>query len=255
MEIYAPRVTFSVLWIERTYWIKSLQRKSYLSVFLSRVMRWVMTLWWFASKKTLTAEILIWRVKIRAIPDYGKPKSKCTVRSLLGMTGYLQKFIPRFASLSAPLREITEKDKPYHCGPEQEDAFQRPKDSITSKDTMAFFNPTRPIMLRMEASYNDGLSAWLFQTTDKGLQLVHCISCALTKMEQNYIKTEKDALVVKWAKEKFKYTFFHKSLFHIIYIFWQCIFNNFLEPIMLLLHHFYFAWTEYSHKCHIIIHM
>ena len=31
-------------------------------VFLSRVMRWVMILWWFAPKKTLTADILIWRV-------------------------------------------------------------------------------------------------------------------------------------------------------------------------------------------------
>ena len=62
MEIYAPKVTFSVLWIERTLWIKSLQRKSYLGVFLSKVMRWVMILWWFASKKTLTADILIWRV-------------------------------------------------------------------------------------------------------------------------------------------------------------------------------------------------
>ena len=62
VKIYVPKVTFSVLWIERTWWIKSLQSKIYWSVFLSRAMRWVMILWWLASKKTLTAEILIWRV-------------------------------------------------------------------------------------------------------------------------------------------------------------------------------------------------
>ena len=32
--------------------------------------------------------------------------------------------------------------------------------------------------------------------------------------------------------------FFHKTSFHIIFIFWQCIFNNFLEHIKLLIHHF-----------------
>ena len=49
------------------------------------------------------------------------------------------------------------------------------------------------------------------------------------------------------------YNFYHKTLFHIIYIFWQMHFNSFHEHIMLLMHHFYFAWTEYSKKCHIII--
>ena len=41
-------------------------------VFLSRLMRWVMILWWFAPKKTLTAEILIWRVvcSLSGVPDF-----------------------------------------------------------------------------------------------------------------------------------------------------------------------------------------
>ena len=30
-------------------------------------------------------------------------------------------------------------------------------------------------------------------------------------------------------------------------------FNSFHEHIMLLIHHFYFVWTEYSNKCHIVI--
>ena len=55
---------FSVLWIERTWWIKNLQRKSYLIVFLSIVMRWVLILWWVASNTTVTSDILIWKVEI-----------------------------------------------------------------------------------------------------------------------------------------------------------------------------------------------
>jgi hypothetical protein len=38
------------------------------------------------------------------------PESKEAVRSFLGMIGYLSKFIPRYASLTEPLRNLTHKD-------------------------------------------------------------------------------------------------------------------------------------------------
>ena len=38
---------------------------------------------------------------------------------------------------------------------------------------MAFFEPSKPIILRTEASFNEGLSAALFQKTDRGIQPVH----------------------------------------------------------------------------------
>ena len=33
---------------------------------------------------------------------------------------------------------------------------------------MAFFDPSKPIILRTEASFNEGLSAALLQKTDRG---------------------------------------------------------------------------------------
>ena len=68
---------------------------------------------------------------------------------------------------------------------------------------MAYFDPTRPIVLRVEASYHEGLSAGLFQETDKGLQPVHFISRTMTDTEKRYSQTEKDALAVGWAKNRF----------------------------------------------------
>lgn len=68
---------------------------------------------------------------------------------------------------------------------------------------MVFFNPTRPIIVRVEASYHEGLSAGLFQETEKGLQPVHFISRTMTKVEKKYGQTEKDALAVHWAKNRF----------------------------------------------------
>ena len=41
---------------------------------------------------------------------------------------------------------------------------------------MAFFGPSKPIILCTEASFNEGLSAALLQKTDRGIQPVHFIS-------------------------------------------------------------------------------
>lgn len=68
---------------------------------------------------------------------------------------------------------------------------------------MAYFNPDRPIIVRAEASYHEGLSAGLFQETEKGLQPVHFISRTMTEVEKRYSQTEKDALAVHWAKNRF----------------------------------------------------
>ena len=141
--------------------------------------------------------------KVRAVKECPKPESKTEVRSFLGMTGYLSKFIPRYASLTKPLRDLTLKETKFHWEEEEQSAFQQLKDSISSKDVIAFFNPKLPIMVRTEASYNEGLSAGLFQKTEKGWQPVHFISRTLTDTEKLYSQTEKDALCVKWSKERF----------------------------------------------------
>ena len=69
---------------------------------------------------------------------------------------------------------------------------------------MIFFNPHKPIVVRAEASYHDGLSAGLFQDIGKGLQPVHFVSRTMTDTEKRYSQTEKDALAVRWAKNRFR---------------------------------------------------
>jgi hypothetical protein len=106
--------------------------------------------------------------KVKAIKECTAPTSKSAVRSFLGMTGYLAKFITRYASLTQPLRELTRNETKFHWGPEEQDAFEKLKQSISNDDTIAFFHPDRPTMVRTEASYNEGLSAGLFQRTERG---------------------------------------------------------------------------------------
>lgn len=140
--------------------------------------------------------------KIEAVTKCPPPESKSAVRSFLGMTGYLSKFIPNYSTLTAPLRKLTLKDTKFHWGPEEELAFNKLKSCITSEDTMVFYSVNRPTVLRTEASFNEGLSAGLFQETGKGLQPVAYISRTMTDAEKRYSQTEKDALAIKWAKNR-----------------------------------------------------
>ena len=130
--------------------------------------------------------------KLQATQECKPPKSKEEVRRFLGMTGYLSKCIPRYASLTKPLTELTHKDARSSWRPEEPDAFEHLQASISSKDTMAFFNPKLPIMVRVETSVNVGLLAVLFQKSEEGCRLVHIISRTLTVTENKYSQTAKE---------------------------------------------------------------
>lgn len=137
--------------------------------------------------------------KIRAIVECSAPQSKEEVRSLLGMAGYLSTFIEGYASMTAPLRKLTHKDTRFTWGKEEKQAFQKIKEAMASTKTMTYFDPDKQIVLRTEASFNEGLSAGLFQKTQKGLQPVYFISRSLKDAEKRYSQTEKDALAIRWA--------------------------------------------------------
>ena len=149
--------------------------------------------------------------KIRAAKEASPPESKEAVGSFLGMTGYLSKFIPRYSSLTAPLRELTHKDTKFKWGTEEQEALEKLKASITSESTMAYLNPSRPIVVRVEASYHEGLSAGLFQETDKGLQPVHYISRTMTDTEKRNNPKNRFSIYLLRAP-RFKIITAHKPL-------------------------------------------
>ena len=63
--------------------------------------------------------------KIRASKDCSPPESKEAVGSFLGMIRYLSKFIPTYSTLTAPLRELTQKDVKFKWGTKEMEAFNR----------------------------------------------------------------------------------------------------------------------------------
>ena len=83
------------------------------------------------------------------------------------MANYCARFIPDFATISAPLRELTKKDTQWSWGPEHAAALQTIKDSLTSDTVMAYFDPANDTELIVDAS-PVGLGAILYQSDRKG---------------------------------------------------------------------------------------
>ena len=93
--------------------------------------------------------------KVEVIKQCGVPGRKEPDRSFVAMAGYLNSFINNYASIAAPLYELTRRETKFPWG-EEEESFKKIQDSIPNEKTMAFFAPCRPIIQRTEAIFNEG---------------------------------------------------------------------------------------------------
>ncbi|GJU90395.1 putative reverse transcriptase domain-containing protein [Tanacetum coccineum] len=68
--------------------------------------------------------------KIEVVNNWKPPKTPTEIRSFLGLTGYYRRFIANFSKIANPLTLLTQKDKKFEWGDEQENAFQTLKDML-----------------------------------------------------------------------------------------------------------------------------
>ncbi|GKA99657.1 hypothetical protein Tco_0827651 [Tanacetum coccineum] len=61
--------------------------------------------------------------KIEAIQNWSAPTTPTEVRQFLGLAGYHRRFIEGFSLISKPLTKLTQKNKKYEWGKEEEEAF------------------------------------------------------------------------------------------------------------------------------------
>ena len=73
--------------------------------------------------------------KVRAVKECGVSENKETVRSFLGMAGYLDNFIKNYAAIAAPLYQLTRKE------PNSTGVSKKRKHSERSKTTSQVRRP------------------------------------------------------------------------------------------------------------------
>ncbi|GKF55437.1 putative reverse transcriptase domain-containing protein, partial [Tanacetum coccineum] len=70
--------------------------------------------------------------KIEAIKNWAAPTTPTEVRQFMGLAGYYRRFIEGFSLISKPLTKLTQKNKKFEWGEEEEEAFKMLKQKLCS---------------------------------------------------------------------------------------------------------------------------
>ena len=138
------------------------------------------------------------------------------VRSLLGMATYSSKYIPNFATITAPLRNLTKKNAKFEWTKTHQNAYDQLTSALSSAKCMAHFSKHKDTFITVDAS-PVGLSAIPSQKTkerDDDEKVIAYESRAVTDTEMRYSQTEKEALAIVWGVEHFHlYVYGHEFVF------------------------------------------
>ncbi|XP_062557174.1 uncharacterized protein K02A2.6-like [Armigeres subalbatus] len=141
--------------------------------------------------------------KVAAIRNFRLPESKEEVRSFLGLLNFMGQFIPHLSSRTEALRSFI-RGEVESFGADQEKAFDDLRHELASTvHRLGFFDPKDLTELYVDASAV-GLGAVLTQRDSKNQpRIISFASKGLTKTERVYPQTQREALAVVWAVEKF----------------------------------------------------
>ena len=127
--------------------------------------------------------------KVRAVAEASQPQTPSEVRSFLGLVGF-------------SARKLARKGEPFVWGEKQEQSFQSLKSQVASAPVLAYFDKDMPTRVIADAS-PVGLGAVLVQEKNGESCAVCYASRSLSQVERRYSQTEKEALALVWACERF----------------------------------------------------
>ena len=141
--------------------------------------------------------------RVRALREAGKPTSSAEVRSFLGLVNFSARYIANLATVAEPLRRLTRKGEPFVWGPEQDESFVKLTECLTADKALGYFRLDADRTQLVTDASNVGLGAVLMQTYNGETRVISYASRTLTDTEKRYSTTEKEALAVVWACQKF----------------------------------------------------
>ena len=144
--------------------------------------------------------------KTEKILQVSTPTTKKQVRSLLGLLSFYRRYIPGFASVAAPLTDLTKESgrscRSIHWTPDCASALQEIQDILSRKPVLLLPRLDLPFVLQTDAS-STGLGAVLLQEFEDSLHPVCFASRKLLDREKRYSTIERECLAIVWAVHKF----------------------------------------------------
>ncbi|GJW48709.1 putative reverse transcriptase domain-containing protein [Tanacetum coccineum] len=157
--------------------------------------------------------------KIEAVKNLKTPTTPSEIRSFLGLAGYYQRFIANFSKIAKPLTSLTQKNKKYVWGVEQEEAFQTLKSKLCDAPILSLPDGVEDNVVYYDAS-NQGFGCVLMQ---RGKVIAYA-SRQLKIHEKNYTTHDLELGAVVFAFKTWRHYLYgtksviytdHKSLQHI----------------------------------------
>ncbi|GKD20472.1 putative reverse transcriptase domain-containing protein, partial [Tanacetum coccineum] len=75
--------------------------------------------------------------KVESVKNWKIPESSTEIRSFFRLAGYYRRFIENFSKIAKPLTLLTQKNKTYVWGNEQDEAFRIPKEKLCNATVLA----------------------------------------------------------------------------------------------------------------------
>nr|GEW31559.1 putative reverse transcriptase domain-containing protein [Tanacetum cinerariifolium] len=157
--------------------------------------------------------------KIEAVKYWKAPTTPSEIRSFLGLAGYYRCFIANFFKIAKPLTSLTQKNKKYEWGVEQEEAFQTLKDNLCNALILSLPDGVEDFIVYCNAS-NQGLGCVLMQRS----KVIAYASRQLKIHEKNYTTHDLELGAVVFVLKTWTHYLYgtksviytdHKSLQHI----------------------------------------
>lgn len=150
--------------------------------------------------------------RVLSIRNFKQPSSVEETRSFLGLINYVGRFIPHLSTLAEPLYRIIKKSNKFVWGHEQNKAYELIKNKMSSVDYLGYYNPCDVTHVIADAS-PVGLGAVIVQSNGGKSRIIAYANKTLTEVEKRYCQTEKEALAIVWAVERFHIYLFGKHFY------------------------------------------
>ena len=152
--------------------------------------------------------------KVQAVMDWPIPRNVKDVRSFLGLAGYYRKFIRGYSRISAPLNELTKKEKGFAWSSSEQQAFEEIKKQMCSAPVLITPDPKLPYVIFTDAS-GYAVGACLCQDQGNGLQPICFYSHKMNEAERRYATHEQELLAIVKAVKEWRH-YLHGSTFPIV---------------------------------------
>ncbi|GKA95026.1 putative reverse transcriptase domain-containing protein, partial [Tanacetum coccineum] len=158
--------------------------------------------------------------KFSKFKNWASPTTPTEVRQFLGLAGYYRRFIKDFSKIAKSLTELTQKNKKYIWGEDQESAFQLLKQKLCEAPILALPEGNDDFVVYCDASHQ-GMGAVLMQRE----KVIAYASRQLKPNEENYTTHDLELGAVVFALKIWRHYLYgtkctvftdHKSLQHIL---------------------------------------